>query len=70
MNDRLGKMWLGVLLCCLCSAAQSQSLYNEASFRPLTGDNKAFRQGDIITVQVFENSSATTSSDTGTRRKK
>jgi len=45
------------------------SLYDEATFRPLTADHKAFRAGDVITVQVFENSSASTSADTGTRRK-
>ena len=49
--------------------AAATSLYNESTFRPLTGDNKAFRVGDVLTVQVFENSSATTSTDTGTRRK-
>lgn len=48
---------------------QAESLYQEQSFRPLTSDNKAFRVGDLLTVQVFENSSATTSADTGTRRK-
>jgi len=52
-----------------CASAHATSLYNEATFRPLTADNKAFRVGDILTVQVFENSSASTSSDTGTRRK-
>ncbi|GKS74673.1 flagellar basal body L-ring protein FlgH [Acidovorax sp. SUPP950] len=49
--------------------ACAESLYQEQSFRPLTADNKAFRVGDVLTVQVFENSSATTSADTGTRRK-
>ncbi len=49
--------------------AGAESLYQEQSFRPLTADNKAFRVGDVLTVQVFENSSATTSADTGTRRK-
>ncbi|WP_227494148.1 flagellar basal body L-ring protein FlgH [Ramlibacter pallidus] len=48
--------------------AAGQSLYDESSWRPLTGDNKAFRAGDVLTVQVFENSSAVTSADTGTRR--
>jgi flagellar L-ring protein precursor FlgH len=37
-------------------------------WRPYTADNKAFRAGDVLTVQVFENSSAVTSADTGTRR--
>src|SRR5690349_18817904 len=49
--------------------ACAESLYNEATFRPITADNKAFRIGDLLTVQVFENSSASTSSDTGTRRR-
>lgn len=47
----------------------AESLYKEQTYRPLTADNKAFQVGDALTVQVFENSSATTSSDTGTRRK-
>jgi flagellar L-ring protein precursor FlgH len=46
----------------------AESLYQEGRFRPLTADNKAFRVGDSLTVQVFENSSASTSADTGTRR--
>ncbi len=53
----------------LSIGVSAQSLYDEASFRPLTSDNKAFRVGDILTVQVFENSSASTTSDTDTRRK-
>jgi flagellar L-ring protein FlgH len=62
--------WLALGVSVLAGpAAQGTSLYNEATFRPLTADNKAFRVGDVLTVQVFENSSASTSSDTGTRRK-
>lgn len=57
------------MLLTVCTMSAAQSLYDEASFRPLTSDNKAFRVGDILTVQVIENSSATTSSDTDTRRK-
>lgn len=62
---------LGLLLCCYAglSHAQGVSLYDEKSYRPLTADNKAFRVGDILTVQVFENSSASSSADTDTRRK-
>jgi len=47
----------------------AESLYKEGSYRPMIADNKAYRVGDALTVQVFENSSATTSTDTGTRRK-
>jgi flagellar L-ring protein precursor FlgH len=46
----------------------AQSLFREEAWRGLTGDNKAFRAGDVLTVQVFENSSASTSADTDTRR--
>ncbi|MDM0122185.1 flagellar basal body L-ring protein FlgH [Variovorax arabinosiphilus] len=48
--------------------AAAESLYLEGAFRPLTADNKAFKIGDALTVQVFENSSATSSANTGTRR--
>jgi flagellar L-ring protein precursor FlgH len=47
----------------------AESLYVEGAYRPLTADNKAFRVGDVVTVQVLENSSAVTNSDTTTRRK-
>lgn len=49
--------------------AGAESLYQERTFRPLTSDNKAFRPGDVLTVQVFENSTATTSAETDTRRR-
>jgi flagellar L-ring protein FlgH len=49
-------------------AVRAESLYSEDSYRPLTADNKAFRVGDLITVQVYENSSASTSTDTNTQR--
>lgn len=62
---------LGLLLCCWASLSHAQgvSLYDEKNYRPLTADNKAFRVGDVLTVQVFENSSASSSADTDTRRK-
>lgn len=50
------------------SSAVAESLYLAGQYRPLTADNKAFRIGDVLTVQVLENSSATSSADTGTRR--
>jgi flagellar L-ring protein precursor FlgH len=54
--------------CLIASNPRAESLYQEHSFRPLIGDVKAYRVGDLLTVQVFENSSATTSAETGTRR--
>jgi flagellar L-ring protein FlgH len=50
-------------------SAHAESLYQEQSYRPLTADNRASRVGDVLTVQIFENSSASTSAATGTRRK-
>lgn len=55
-------------MACAHLPAMAESLYQEGTFRPLTADNKAFRVGDSLTIQVFENSSATTSANTGTRR--
>jgi flagellar L-ring protein precursor FlgH len=60
-----------LLVIALCSAvlgAQGQSLFREETWRGLTTDNKAFRPGDVLTVQVFESSSATSSAETDTRR--
>jgi flagellar L-ring protein FlgH len=54
---------------CLAAPACAESLYAETQYRPLTSDNRAFRAGDALTVQVFENSSANTSVSTGTQRK-
>jgi len=59
-----GAVWLSVAVC-----TQAQSLYDEKSFRSLAADNKAFRVGDLLTVQVVENSAAQANADTGTRRK-
>lgn len=48
--------------------AAGESLYVASTYRSLTEDRKAFRVGDVLTVQVYENSSASTSTDTSTRR--
>ena len=58
------------LLLALAAAlpAQAQKLYDEQTYRGLAEDRKAVHVGDIITVQVFEQSSATTSTDTSTQR--
>lgn len=51
------------------TAARADSLYVAGTFRPLAADIKAFRVGDVLTVQVFESSTASTTTDTTTRRK-
>jgi flagellar L-ring protein precursor FlgH len=57
------------LVAFVAMSAPATSLYNEATYRALTADNKAFRVGDVLTVQVFENSSASATTGTDTRRK-
>jgi len=57
-----------VLASTLPAAVRGDSLYAPGTFRPLTVDRKAFGAGDVITVQVFETSSASTSTDTSTQR--
>jgi flagellar L-ring protein FlgH len=59
---------LAMLQLAAFASVSAQSLYREDSWRGLTADNKAFRAGDVLTVQVFENSSAISSADTGTSR--
>lgn len=46
--------------------AAAESLYHESSFRPLTSDQRAYRIGDVLTVLIVENSSASTTADTTT----
>jgi flagellar L-ring protein precursor FlgH len=61
---------LGVLLPALLAAVpvHAQKLYDEQSYRGLAEDRKAVHVGDILTVQVFEQSSASTTTDTSTQR--
>jgi len=55
-------------LCMTAPAINAQSLYDESSFKAPAADVKARRVGDVLTVQVFENSTASANADTGTRR--
>lgn len=48
---------------------QAETLYSENSFRPLASDKRAHLPGDVLTVMIYENSSATTSADTTLQRK-
>ncbi|MGU7783226.1 flagellar basal body L-ring protein FlgH [Burkholderia sp. PU8-34] len=42
-------------------------LYQGSTYQPLTADRRASKPGDIVTVLVFENSSASNSADTSTK---
>jgi flagellar L-ring protein FlgH len=58
----------GVLMLGAAAPLSAQSLYDEAHFRPLTADNKASHIGDVLTIQVVENATATVNADTGSQR--
>jgi flagellar L-ring protein precursor FlgH len=49
-------------------SAHAENLYDPATFRALTADGGAHRIGDVVTVQIFENATASSSADTATRR--
>lgn len=67
--ERLGaRAALALVIALPVAGVGAESLYQAGQYRPLTADNKAFRIGDVLTIQVLENSSATSSADTGTRR--
>ncbi len=44
------------------------SLYSDAQFQPLTSDKRRFQVGEVLTVMVYEDASASTSADTGSNR--
>lgn len=56
------------LLAIAAGSAAAQSLYDAKTFRPLTADSKAFRPGDIVTIQIVENASASANADTDLKR--
>ena len=49
-------------------AGDGKSLYHEESFQALTADHKAHKVGDVLTVIVYEEASATSTADTSTGR--
>lgn len=44
------------------------TLYSETNYMSLTSDRRPRRVGDLLTVVIYENSSATSSADTGSSR--
>lgn len=71
MSGEVKQALMAMLLCATLAAgnaAHAESLYNEGTYRAIGADTKAYRVGDAITVLVYENSSATSSTDTTTQR--
>jgi flagellar L-ring protein precursor FlgH len=48
---------------------QADDLYNEKTYRPLASDKRAHLPGDVLTVLIYESSSAVTSADTSLQRR-
>lgn len=48
--------------------ASAKSLYQEGMYRALTSDRKAHRVGDLLTVLVYENASASSTANTTAAR--
>jgi flagellar L-ring protein precursor FlgH len=54
---------LAVLAWPAAAGGSAQSLFDEASYRPLVAEDKARRIGDVLTVVVQESSSASSTAD-------
>lgn len=55
-----------IMFATLPQAAVAEDLYRDASYRALTSDRRARAIGDVLTVLVVENSSASSSAGTST----
>lgn len=63
---------VGLLSICVITGpgpSRAESLYREDTFRPLIADARAQAVGDVLTVQVYEISNVSTSTDVNTQRK-
>lgn len=60
---------LAMALAVAVDGAGAESLYDPSLYRSLGTDRKASRVGDVLTIQVVETSSATSSADTSTGRR-
>ncbi|MEM5421259.1 flagellar basal body L-ring protein FlgH [Paraburkholderia ferrariae] len=74
MNQLHSLRALALVLSALASTvsgtpAHAESLFDADTYRALESDAKARSVGDALTVQIVENSSATSSADTATHRK-
>lgn len=67
--DMTRRCALALLVAATCAGAAAETLYSEKNFRAPAADHKAYRSGDAITVQVYEDARASSNADTTTRRK-
>lgn len=66
---KVQRFTLGALLAMGCAAPLlAASLYDPVRFQPLTSDLRPRRAGDLLTVMVYESSSASSTADTRASR--
>lgn len=58
--------WLPIVAILISQTAIASDLYQESRFRPLTADRRAHRIGDVLTILIVENSSASATAGTKT----
>jgi flagellar L-ring protein precursor FlgH len=59
-------LWFALLIASLPAAADT--LYDPVIYQPLVSDRRAYRAGDVLTVMIVENSSASASAGTATAK--
>jgi flagellar L-ring protein precursor FlgH len=57
-----------VVLASIIPHARADSLFNEATYRPIMSDHRSFDTGQSLTVLIYEQASAASSADTDTNR--
>jgi len=69
MRKRLDSLvWIAVMLGTQWSVpASAADLYQDSVYQSLTSDRRASKPGDIVTILVYENSSASNTADTSTK---
>lgn len=67
--NRTSRAWLAIAIASLVVVtARATSLYNPATYQPLTSDLRPRKVGDLITVMVYETASASSSAGTSAGR--
>ncbi len=65
---RFRKFLMTCTLMATAAAAGAASLYNPDTYRPLVADHRARMPGDLLTVMVYETSSASATTDSSLQR--
>ena len=65
---RLSPLVYVVLFGAISASVTAESLYSETTYAPLTQDQRAYRVGQVLTVLIFEEATASTSADTATNK--